>query len=101
MAPQSEVPAFDSAELSELKQKLIDGCHILDRDAHGSPSMIVGELHFVGFAVAPDEAVLAGIDAVMQLLRLDGPGAGKAATQRQDDKQTLCQDFHVQLPQDP
>jgi ribulose-5-phosphate 4-epimerase/fuculose-1-phosphate aldolase len=32
MAPQSEVPAFDSAELSELKQKLIDGCHILDRE---------------------------------------------------------------------
>ena len=26
------VPAFDSNELKELKQKLVDGCHILDRE---------------------------------------------------------------------
>jgi len=29
---QSNVPAFDSSELKELKQKLVDGCHILDRE---------------------------------------------------------------------
>ena len=28
----SDVAAFDSAELKELKQKLVDGCHILDRE---------------------------------------------------------------------
>lgn len=28
----SEPPAFDSGELKELKQKLLDGCHILDRE---------------------------------------------------------------------
>src|SRR5438093_3564602 len=28
----SGVPAFDSSELKELKQKLVDGCHILDRE---------------------------------------------------------------------
>ncbi len=27
-----DIPAFDSSELKELKQKLIDGCHILDRE---------------------------------------------------------------------
>jgi ribulose-5-phosphate 4-epimerase/fuculose-1-phosphate aldolase len=26
------IPAFDSRELNELKQKLVDGCHILDRE---------------------------------------------------------------------
>src|SRR3972149_8313325 len=25
-------PAFDSGDLKELKQKLVDGCHILDRE---------------------------------------------------------------------
>src|ERR1043166_4041205 len=29
---QLGVPAFDSGELKELKQKLVDGCHILDRE---------------------------------------------------------------------
>jgi L-fuculose-phosphate aldolase len=29
---KSETPAFDSAELRDLKQKLVDGCHILDRE---------------------------------------------------------------------
>jgi Class II Aldolase and Adducin N-terminal domain len=28
----SNVPAFESSELKELKQKLVDGCHILDRE---------------------------------------------------------------------
>jgi ribulose-5-phosphate 4-epimerase/fuculose-1-phosphate aldolase len=28
----SNGPAFDSSELKELKQKLVDGCHILDRE---------------------------------------------------------------------
>lgn len=27
-----EIPAFDAGELKELKQKLVDGCHILDRE---------------------------------------------------------------------
>jgi len=31
-SPNSTVPAFDSSELRELKQKLVDGCHILDRE---------------------------------------------------------------------
>src|SRR5512135_1910723 len=30
--PKSDIPAFDSSELKELKQKLVDGCHILDRE---------------------------------------------------------------------
>jgi ribulose-5-phosphate 4-epimerase/fuculose-1-phosphate aldolase len=31
-APRSDMPAFDSSDLKELKQKLVDGCHILDRE---------------------------------------------------------------------
>ena len=31
-ASNSAVPGFDSSELRELKQKLVDGCHILDRE---------------------------------------------------------------------
>jgi len=31
-SPDSNVPAFDSSDLKELKQKLVDGCHILDRE---------------------------------------------------------------------
>ena len=27
-----KIPSFDSTELKELKQKLVDGCHILDRE---------------------------------------------------------------------
>lgn len=30
--PKSDIPAFASSELRELKQKLVDGCHILDRE---------------------------------------------------------------------
>lgn len=29
---KTDIPAFDSNELQELKQKLVDGCHILDRE---------------------------------------------------------------------
>ena len=29
---KSDIPAFDSGELKELKQKLVDSCHILDRE---------------------------------------------------------------------
>jgi ribulose-5-phosphate 4-epimerase/fuculose-1-phosphate aldolase len=28
----ANIPAFDSSELTEIKQKLVDGCHILDRE---------------------------------------------------------------------
>jgi ribulose-5-phosphate 4-epimerase/fuculose-1-phosphate aldolase len=31
-ASNSGAPGFDSSELRELKQKLVDGCHILDRE---------------------------------------------------------------------
>jgi len=31
-SPNSDVPAFDSTELKDLKEKLVDGCHILDRE---------------------------------------------------------------------
>lgn len=31
-SPNSDLPAFSSSELNELKQKLVDGCHILDRE---------------------------------------------------------------------
>jgi len=30
--PKSDIPGFDSSELKDLKQKLVDGCHILDRE---------------------------------------------------------------------
>jgi ribulose-5-phosphate 4-epimerase/fuculose-1-phosphate aldolase len=30
--PSSDIPAFDSSELKELKHKLVDGCHILDHE---------------------------------------------------------------------
>lgn len=32
MTASASVPGFDSSELRELKQKLVDGCHILDRE---------------------------------------------------------------------
>jgi ribulose-5-phosphate 4-epimerase/fuculose-1-phosphate aldolase len=30
--PKSDIPGFDSTDLKEIKQKLVDGCHILDRE---------------------------------------------------------------------
>jgi len=60
----SSVPAFDSSELKELKQKLVDGCHILDRegitDGYGHVSVrIRGTDAFLTLAgVSPDRATL-------------------------------------------
>lgn len=31
-SPRSDIATFDSNELKELKQKVVDGCHILDRE---------------------------------------------------------------------
>ena len=58
------VPAFDSIELKELKQKLVDGCHILDRegitDGYGHVSVrIPGTDAFLTLAdVSPGRATL-------------------------------------------
>jgi len=58
------VPAFDSNELKELKQKLVDGCHILDRegitDSYGHVSIrIPGTEAFLTLAgVSPGCATL-------------------------------------------
>jgi ribulose-5-phosphate 4-epimerase/fuculose-1-phosphate aldolase len=30
--PSEDIPGFDSSELNKLKQKLVDGCHILDHE---------------------------------------------------------------------
>ena len=60
----SSVPAFDSSELKELKQKLVDGCHILDRegitDCYGHVSVrIPGTKAFLTIAgVSPGCATL-------------------------------------------
>jgi hypothetical protein len=60
----SNVPAFDSSELKELKQKLVDGCHILDREAitdgYGHVSLrIPGTDAFLTLAgVSPGRAAL-------------------------------------------
>jgi len=44
-ALKADIPAFDSSELNEMKQKLVDGCHILDRegitDSYGHVSIRV------------------------------------------------------------
>src|SRR5262249_42481092 len=61
---KSEVPAFDSGELKELKQKLVDGCHILDgegiTDGFGHVSVrIRGTDAFLTLAgVSPGRATL-------------------------------------------
>jgi ribulose-5-phosphate 4-epimerase/fuculose-1-phosphate aldolase len=60
----SSVPAFDSSELKELKQKLVDGCHILDHegitDGFGHVSVRIPETQaFVTIAgVSPGCATL-------------------------------------------
>ena len=70
----SNVPAFDSSELKELKQKLVDGCHMLDRegitDGFGHVSVrIPGSEVFLTIAgVSPGCATL---DRLV-LLDLDG-----------------------------
>jgi len=69
----SNVPAFDSSELKELKQKLVDGCHILDHegitDGFGHVSVRVpGTEAFLTLAgvspgcAAPDRLVLLNFD---------------------------------------
>ncbi|HTN70553.1 MAG TPA: class II aldolase/adducin family protein [Methylomirabilota bacterium] len=71
---QSDIPAFDSSELKELKQKLVDGCHMLDRegitDGFGHVSVrIPGSEAFLTLAgVSPGCATL---DRLV-LLDLDG-----------------------------
>ncbi|HXV83900.1 MAG TPA: class II aldolase/adducin family protein [Candidatus Binatia bacterium] len=60
----SNVPPFDSSELKELKEKLVDGCHILDRegitDGYGHVSLrIPGADAFLTLAgVSPGSATL-------------------------------------------
>lgn len=70
----SNLPAFDSTELKELKEKLVDGCHILDRegitDGYGHVSIrIPGTETFLTLAgVSPGRATLDR----MVLLDFDG-----------------------------
>jgi ribulose-5-phosphate 4-epimerase/fuculose-1-phosphate aldolase len=72
--PISDAPAFDSSELKELKQKLVDGCHILDRegitDGYGHVSVrIPGTAAFLTIAgVSPGCATM---DRIV-MLDLDG-----------------------------
>src|SRR5262245_29258466 len=75
---KSNVPAFDSGELQELKQKLVDGCHVLDRegvtDGYGHVSIRVpGTDAFLTIAgVSPGCATLERL----VLLDLDGKFLG-------------------------
>ena len=61
---KSKIPAFDSSELKELKEKLVDGCHILDRegitDGYGHVSLRIPETDaFLTLAgVSPGRAAL-------------------------------------------
>ena len=70
----SETPAFDSDELQGLKQKLVDGCHILDgegiTDGYGHVSIRVpGTEAFVTIA-----AVSPGCATLERLVMLDFDG---------------------------
>ena len=73
-ALKADIPAFDSSELNEMKQKLVDGCHILDRegvtDSYGHVSIRVpGTEAFLTIAgVSPGCATL---DRLI-MLDLDG-----------------------------
>jgi L-ribulose-5-phosphate 4-epimerase len=71
--PKSNIPAFDSRELKELKEKLVDGCHILDcqaiTDGYGHVSLRVpGTEAFLTLAgvspgrATPDRLVLLDFD---------------------------------------
>jgi L-fuculose-phosphate aldolase len=61
---KSNIPAFDSRELKELKEKLVDGCHVLDHegitDGYGHVSVRVpGTEAFLTLAgVSPGRATL-------------------------------------------
>ena len=68
------IPGFDSSELKELKQKLVDGCHILDRegitDSFGHVSLrIPGTDAFLTLA-----GVSPGCATVNRLIMLDLDG---------------------------
>jgi ribulose-5-phosphate 4-epimerase/fuculose-1-phosphate aldolase len=68
------IPGFDSSELKELKQKLVDGCHILDRegitDSFGHVSLrIPGTDAFLTIA-----GVSPGCATVNRLIMLDLDG---------------------------
>ena len=70
----SNIPGFDSSELKELKQKLVDGCHILDRegitDSFGHVSLrIPGTDAFLTIA-----GVSPGCATVDRLIMLDLEG---------------------------
>ena len=68
------IPGFDSSELKELKQKLVDGCHILDRegitDSLGHVSMRIPETD-VFLTIA---GVSPGCATVDRLIMLDLEG---------------------------
>ena len=74
MAAKSDIPAFDSSEIKDLKQKVVDGCHILDRegvtDSFGHVSLRIPETDaFITIAgVSPGCATL---DRLI-MLDLDG-----------------------------
>jgi ribulose-5-phosphate 4-epimerase/fuculose-1-phosphate aldolase len=72
--PASNIPAFDSNELKELKQKLVDGCHILDRegitDSYGHVSIRVPETA----ALLTIAGVSPGCVTVDRLIMLDLDG---------------------------
>lgn len=72
--PASNIPAFDSNELKELKQKLVDGCHILDRegitDSYGHVSIRVPE----AAALLTIAGVSPGCVTVDRLIMLDLDG---------------------------
>lgn len=63
-SPMSDIPGLDSIELKEMKQKLVDGCHILDHegitDSYGHVSIrIPGADAFLTIAgVSPGCATL-------------------------------------------
>ena len=73
-SPGSNIPAFDASELNELKQKVVDGCHILDRegitDSFGHVSLrIPGTEAFITIA-----GVSPGCAALDRLIMLDLDG---------------------------
>jgi L-fuculose-phosphate aldolase len=72
--PASNIPAFDSNELKESKQKLVDGCHILDRegitDSYGHVSIRVPETA----ALLTIAGVSPGCVTVDRLIMLDLDG---------------------------
>ena len=74
MAAKSDILAFDSSEIKDLKQKVVDGCHILDRegvtDSFGHVSLRIPETDaFITIAgVSPGCATL---DRLI-MLDLDG-----------------------------